>query len=149
MIPIGGIQMVHSVPTSATTPLGQQGAPPAAERGRRGGERLEGGGVRDEVGGVRLEQEESIHTCTKAIASLCLDPQCVEGGRAASASSVSCPDSHQQQRCSSPHPPAIQHFSGLELRPSSSSSPAPLPPSPAPDSRAATDEKKAEKKDAS
>lgn len=143
--------MVHSVPTSATTPLGQQGAPPAAERGRRGGERLEGGGVRDEVGGVRLEQEESIHTCTKAIASLCLDPQCVEGGRAASASSVSCPDSHQQQqqRCSSPHPPAIQHFSGLELRPSSSSSPAPLPPSPAPDSQAATDEKKAEKKDAS
>ncbi|XP_028252332.1 transcription factor HIVEP2a isoform X2 [Parambassis ranga] len=32
MIPIGGIQMVHSVPTSITTPLGQQGAQPAASR---------------------------------------------------------------------------------------------------------------------
>ncbi|XP_014902124.1 transcription factor HIVEP2a isoform X1 [Poecilia latipinna] len=150
MIPIGGIQMVHSVPTSATTPLGQQGAPAAAERGQRGGERLEGGGVRPEGGGVRPEQEESIHTCTKAIASLCLDPECVGrggGGGGRAASSAQCPDSHQQQqqRCSSPPPPGIQHFSGLELRPSSSSSssPAPLPPSPV------MEEKEAEKKDAS
>lgn len=32
MIPIGGIQMVHSVPTSINTPLAQQGAPQAASR---------------------------------------------------------------------------------------------------------------------
>ncbi|XP_068454818.1 transcription factor HIVEP2a isoform X2 [Clinocottus analis] len=32
MIPIGGIQMVRSVPASVTSPLGQQGAPPSASR---------------------------------------------------------------------------------------------------------------------
>ncbi|MEQ2195323.1 hypothetical protein XENOCAPTIV_010975 [Xenoophorus captivus] len=175
MIPIGGIQMVHSIPTSSTTPLAQQGAPTAAsllflqkstsedsvssevasvtEGGRQGGEKVPGGGVRQ-------EQEESIHTCTKAIASLCLDPECVErgmgGGRSPSSSSVLSPDSQQQQqRCTSapptsrpspspPNAPGIQHFSGLELRPSppvipasphsSSSSPSPHPPSPGSDS---------------
>ncbi|KAM4713139.1 transcription factor HIVEP2a isoform 1-T2 [Anableps anableps] len=151
MIPIGGIQMVHSIPTSATTPLGQQGAlflqkstseesvsgeaASVAERGRRGG--------------VRPEQEESIHTCTKAIASLCLDPECLErggGGGTASSSSALSPDhQQQQQRSTTPRPsppppsaPSIQHFSGLELRPSSSSSssssPSPHPPSPGSDS---------------
>ncbi|XP_047243581.1 transcription factor HIVEP2a isoform X2 [Girardinichthys multiradiatus] len=174
MIPIGGIQMVHSIPTSSTSPLAQQGAPTAAsqlflqqstsedsvssevasvtEGGRQGGEKVLGGGVRQ-------EQEESIHTCTKAIASLCLDPECVErgmgGGRSPSSSSALSPDSQQQQRCTSAPPtsrpspsppiaPGIQHFSGLELRPpppvipasphSSSSSPSPHPPSPGSDS---------------
>ncbi|TMS12027.1 HIV1 enhancer-binding protein 2-like protein [Larimichthys crocea] len=137
MIPIGGIQMVHSVPTSVTTPLAQQaqqvasrlvlqkstsedstGGEAAAphpvsftERGVRGGERLRelasphlssqereagGGGG----GGARLEQEESIQTCTKAIASLCIDSEELaergggvrvdklkDGGRASSSSS--------------------------------------------------------------
>lgn len=179
--------MVHSVPTSVTTPLAQQGAQQAAsrlvlqkstsedsttseaasphftsftERGVRGGERLrestsphpslresEGGG------GARLEQEESIHTCTKAIASLCIDSEELaergrggggrrEGGARASPSSSSpsalSPDSQQQQRSPSismspppPHPspsppqgPGIQHFSGLELRPPYPSIPA-------------------------
>ncbi|XP_074540834.1 transcription factor HIVEP2a [Halichoeres trimaculatus] len=32
MIPIGGIQMVHSVPTAVTTPLGQQGAQQSTSR---------------------------------------------------------------------------------------------------------------------
>lgn len=180
MIPIGGIQMVHSVPSSATTPLTQQGAQQASphlvlqkstsedsttssdaphftsftERGVRvGGERLreltsqsssqesEGGG------GVRLEQEESIHTCTKAIASLCIDSEELaekrgggrEGGARASPSSPSVlsPDSQQQRPPSismsplQPHPspsppqgPGIQHFSGLELRPPYPSIPA-------------------------
>lgn len=166
MIPIGGIQMVHSVPTSITTPLAQQGAQQAAsrlvlqkstsedstagevasphftsfaERGVRGG--AAGGGERQrestsprpssqekEGGGVRQEQEESIHTCTKAIASLCIDSEELaerggrggrgdkgkDGGRASSSSSspsVLPPDSQQQQRSPSismsppsPHP---------------------------------------------
>lgn len=180
--------MVHSVPTSVTTPMAQQGAQQVAsrlvlqkstsedsttseaasphftsftERGARGGERLreltsphppsqesEGGGG----GGVRLEQEESIHTCTKAIASLCIDSEELaergggggrrEGGARASPSSSSpsalSPDSQQQQRSPSismsplpPHPspsppqgPGIQHFSGLEFRPPYPSIPA-------------------------
>uniref|UniRef100_A0A3P8T5L9 HIVEP zinc finger 2a n=1 Tax=Amphiprion percula TaxID=161767 RepID=A0A3P8T5L9_AMPPE len=192
MIPIGGIQMVHSVPTSVTTPLAQQGAQQVASRlslqkstsedsttseatsphftsfpesrGRRGvvtervrestspqrsSQEKEGGGVRREK-----EQEESIHTCTKAIASLCIDSEENAergggggggGGRAPySSSSPSAPNSHQQSPPSahpSPSPPqgpGIQHFSGLELRPPHPSIPAsphsssssPHPPSP-------------------
>lgn len=107
MIPIGGIQMVHSIPTSVTTPLSQQGTQQAAsrlvlqkstsedsttsdvsyyfgERGRRegvGGERESSSQEKD--GGVVIrEQEESIQTCTKAIASLCIDSEeSVERGR--------------------------------------------------------------------
>lgn len=107
MIPIGGIQMVHSIPTSVTTPLAQQGAQQAAsrlvlqkstseesttsevaysfsKRGRRagvGGERVRESSSphpsmkEKDGGGVRQEQEESIHTCTKAIASLCIDSE--------------------------------------------------------------------------
>ncbi|KAI3364596.1 hypothetical protein L3Q82_011381 [Scortum barcoo] len=184
MIPIGGIQMVHSVPTSVTTPLAQQGAQQVAsqlllqkstsedsttseaasphltsfaERGVRGG----GGGERlresisphpslqEREGGVRQEQEESIQTCTKAIASLCIDSEELAerggggGGRASSSSSspsALSPDSQQQQQQRSPsismsppspHPspsppqgPGIQHFSGLELRPPYPSIPA-------------------------
>lgn len=158
MIPIGGIQMVHSVPTSVTTPLAQQGAQQVAsrlvlqkstsedsttseagsshfssfsERGARGGGG--GGGVHGgerlresmsphlssqerEGGGVRQEQEESIHTCTKAIASLCIDSEELaerggggggrgdkgkDGGRACSSSSspsTLSTDCHHQQR---------------------------------------------------
>lgn len=191
MIPIGGIQMVHSVPTSITTPLAQQGAQQVTsrlvlqkstsedsntsestgphfasftERGVRGGG-VAGAGERlrelnspqpssqeREGGGVRHEQEESIHTCTKAIASLCIDSEELaerggrgdkgkDGGRASSSSSspsALSPNSQQQQRSPSismsppsPHPspsppqgPGIQHFSGLELRPPYPSIPA-------------------------
>ncbi|KAL7388366.1 hypothetical protein ABVT39_012503 [Epinephelus coioides] len=199
MIPIGGIQMVHSVPTSVSTPLGQQGAQQVAsrlvlqkstsedsttseaasphfnsfaDRGARGGVAA-GGGERlrqstsphpssqeREGGGARQEQEESIHTCTKAIASLCIDSEELaerggggrgdrgrDGGRASSSSpcpSVLSHDSQQQQRSPSismsppsPHPspsppqgPGIQHFSGLELRPPHPSIPASPSPSP-------------------
>ncbi|XP_034755214.1 transcription factor HIVEP2a [Etheostoma cragini] len=190
MIPIGGIQMVHSVPVSVTSALGQQGpqqvAPrlplqksttedsPASdaasphytsftERGaQRGGGAASGGEQprtstspqpslqEREGGGVRKEQEESIQTCTKAIASLCIDSRelAERGGGGAkdgggpssstSSSSPSAPSHHpQQQRRSpsvsmsppSPHPspsppqgPVIQHFSGLELRPPQPSS---------------------------
>lgn len=177
MIPIGGIQMVHSVPTAVTTPLAQQGAEPAAsrlllqksasedsvggeasyfsERGRRGGDLGERGrestsphpsSQEREGGGVRQEQEETIRTCTKAIASLCIDTQesVLSGGggggggdgrnrgRAPPSSSPSglSSDSHQQQKTSTsslspPHPPGIQHFSGLKLRPPHPTSPHP------------------------
>ncbi|XP_069581202.1 transcription factor HIVEP2a [Brachyistius frenatus] len=172
MIPIGGIQMVHSVPSSVTAPLAQQGAQQAScrlllhkstsedstageahftsfiERGGGGGERvresasphrssLEREGGR---GGVRGEQEESVHTCTKAIASLCIDSKefLERGGRGGRGdedggrppSSSSSPDSHHHHhhhyQCSAPvttspppppHGPGIQHFSGLEVRP--------------------------------
>ncbi|XP_017282916.1 transcription factor HIVEP2a [Kryptolebias marmoratus] len=194
MIPIGGIQMVHSVPTSVTAPLAQQGAQPASsrlflqkstsedsisgeasaftERGRRGGAVGERGREstsphpslqESDRGGVRQEQEETIHTCTKAIASLCIDSkESVERdgrdrGRAppsSSSPSVLTSDPHQQQKNSTsspphpasspPQPPGIQHFSGLELRPphptipasphSSSSSSSPHPHSPGSDS---------------
>lgn len=183
--------MVHSVPTSITTPLAQQGAQQVTsrlvlqkstsedsntsestgphfasftERGVRGGG-VAGAGERlrelnspqpssqeREGGGVRHEQEESIHTCTKAIASLCIDSEELaerggrgdkgkDGGRASSSSSspsALSPNSQQQQRSPSismsppsPHPspsppqgPGIQHFSGLELRPPYPSIPA-------------------------
>lgn len=166
MIPIGGIQMVHSVPASVPTPLVQQAVQPAAsrlalqkstsedstsgeaahsfaERGRRGG--AAGETSQEKAGGARQEPEESIQTCTKAIASLCIgseEPTERGGGGDAAPSSSSGPDSQQQQRfpsiSTSPHPspsppqgPGIQHFSSLELRPPfppSSSSPHPQSP---------------------
>uniref|UniRef100_A0A3Q3ERS0 HIVEP zinc finger 2a n=1 Tax=Labrus bergylta TaxID=56723 RepID=A0A3Q3ERS0_9LABR len=161
MIPIGGIQMVHSVPSAVTSPLGQQGAQQSTSRlvlqqstsedssageatsahftSERGARR--GGGDRQRESTspqreVRQEQEESIQTCTKAIASLCIEGKELaergggredkrkDGGRVSSSSSSTpsalSPDSHFQQRSPSPHPspsPGIQHFSGLELRP--------------------------------
>lgn len=160
MIPIGGIQMVHSVPTSVTSPLAQQGAQEATSRlvlqksasedsttseAERGAQRGGGGERRGEAahpssqeseGGARVEQEESIHTCTKAIASLCIDSgELAErgGGRASSSSSQT---QQQQGSPSPPQGPGIQHFRGLEPRPpyplipSSPSSHSPHPPSP-------------------
>lgn len=172
--------MVHSVPTSVTAPLAQQGAQQVAsrlvlqkstsedsttseaatphftsftERGvRGGGERLREltsphpSSQESEGGGARLEQEERIHTCTKAIASLCIDTEelaergggregAARGSSSSSSPSVLSPDS-QQQGSPSPSPPqgpGIQHFRGLELRPpypSIPSSPSPHPPSP-------------------
>lgn len=175
--------MVHSVPTSVTTPLAQQGAQQAASRlvlqkstsedsitseaaspcltsvtqrvgrGGAGGERVRESSsphssLQEKEGrGVRQEQEESIQTCTKAIASLYIDSEepaeggggsrgdeGKDGGRALSSSSspsLLTPDSQQQQQRSpsfsmsppshpSPSPPQgprIQHFSSLELRP--------------------------------
>lgn len=163
--------MVHSIPTSVPTPLGQQVAQLAAsrlllhkstsedstgseatpphfttffEKGVQGGENQ---GTRPSLqesrgGGARLEQEESIHTCTKAIASLCIDSEELTergrgGARAPSSSSALFPESQQQTRSPSPHPssppqgPGTQHFSGLEVRPpypSTPSSPHPLTP---------------------
>ncbi|XP_058469669.1 transcription factor HIVEP2a isoform X2 [Solea solea] len=177
MIPIGGIQMVQSVPASLTTPLSQQGAQHAAAAEdsttgsnagpphytsfieRRGGA-VGGGGewLREtssprlslqekEGGGVRQEPEEGIQTCTKAIASLCIDSEESaekrggDEGRPPSSSSTSSLDSQLQLLCPSsvsPSPPETQHFSSLELRPphpslpcsphsSSSASPSPAP----------------------
>ncbi|XP_040016907.2 transcription factor HIVEP2a [Gasterosteus aculeatus] len=195
MIPIGGIQMVHSVTSSITSsgpfPAGQQAAPQSAsrlllqtstsddsstneaasphltsftERGARGG----GGGERPREptsprpssrdgaagggrGGVRQEQEEIIHTCTKAIASLCIDSEELAerggggggGGGGTSSPSAASHDPQPPRRWPSasmsppsPHPspsppraPGVQHFSGLEVRPHPSS---PHPPSPSP-----------------
>lgn len=155
MIPIGGIQMVHSLPTSVPTPLSQHGALlvshlepqnslsedsstseatlPQVEGGReshgsqpssQGGGGVGGGA--EGGAGAQLEQEESIHTCTKAIASLCIrsEERSEQGGRGARTSSsppALSPDS-QPHQCSPPPPPHSspsppQHFSGLELRP--------------------------------
>ncbi|CAJ1077668.1 transcription factor HIVEP2a [Xyrichtys novacula] len=173
MIPIGGIQMVHSVPTAVSTPLGQQGVQQSTsrlllqkstsedssseatsshftsftQRGASGGVE----GLKEASSPhpcsqgreVRQEQEESIQTCTKAIASLCIDTEeladrgGVEGG--GGGGEMLTPDSQLHQRSLSPHPlpsPGIQHFSGLELRPpphpslpiSSSSPSSPSPP---------------------
>ncbi|XP_037304647.2 transcription factor HIVEP2a [Pungitius pungitius] len=201
MIPIGGIQMVHSVPNSVTSsvtpsgpsPHGQQAAPQSAsrlllqtsedsspneaasphltsfpERGARGGGG--GGGERPREstsprpssregaagggrGGVRQEQEEIIQTCTKAIASLCIDSEELAerggggggggGGRTPCSPSASSHDPQPPRRWPSasmspppPHPspspprgPGVQHFSGLEVRPHPAS---PHPPSPCP-----------------
>lgn len=138
--------MVH-----ALTPLSQQGAPLAAHlelsegsasaeatppQARAGGDSGGRGPWSEEGGGARLE-EESIHTCTKAIASLCIHsevrPQ--PGGRGAAASSSppalsSDPQPHHSSPPPlSPSPP--QHFTGRELRPPPpSASVCPHPPSP-------------------
>ncbi|XP_034534489.1 transcription factor HIVEP2a [Notolabrus celidotus] len=159
MIPIGGIQMVHSVPTAISTPLGQQGAPQSTsrlvlqkstsedssgeaasahftsfpERGERLREATAPHPSSQERGG-RQDQDDSVRTCTKAIASLCIDAKelaergggggggekGIDEGRASSTPSALPPDSHLHQHSPSPHPapsPGIQHFSGLELRP--------------------------------
>lgn len=174
MIPIGGIQMVRAVPTSVTTPLAQQGALQAAsrlslqentsdaygeathftsftERGGGGGEKLTEpsphASLQKEGGGMRKEQEESIHTCTRAIASLCIDSEehaeRRRGGCRGNPSPLAL--SHDSQQCSPsidsspPHPsplpltgPGIQHFTGLELRPPHPSIPtSPSSPHPA------------------
>ncbi|XP_029986387.1 transcription factor HIVEP2a, partial [Sphaeramia orbicularis] len=186
MIPIGGIQMVQSVPLSVAAPLLQQEAPPsrtllqksASEEsngtdaafqhfstfpeggapGERGGRQessspseREGGGA---GGGARQEQEEGVHTCTKAIASLCIDSKEPPekgggaGGGAHSPSSSSPPspssssDSQHPQRSppisTSPpshHPlpsPGVQHFRpshpSVASSPHSSCSPPHAPP---------------------
>ncbi|KAM8832262.1 transcription factor HIVEP2a [Spinachia spinachia] len=99
-------------------------------------------------GGMRQEQEEIIQTCTKAIASLCIDSaELAErgggGGGAHSSPSATSHAPHPPRRWPSasmspppPHPspppprgPGVQHFSGLEVRPHPSS---PHPPSPSP-----------------
>ncbi|XP_074472762.1 transcription factor HIVEP2a [Sebastes fasciatus] len=178
MIPIGGIQMVHSVPTSISSPLGQQGAPHIAsrllmqkstseestaseaasphftsftERGLRlggggGGERLRestsphpssqereaGGG-----GGVRPEQEESIQTCTKAIASLCIDSEELAerggvGGVGGGVIGDRGKDGGRTSSSSSPSPSALSYDSQLQRSPSISTSPPSPHPSPSP-----------------
>ncbi|XP_041831176.1 transcription factor HIVEP2a [Melanotaenia boesemani] len=163
MIPIGGIQMVHSVPLAVASPLVQQGAEPIASRlslqksvsedstsseaasshltEQRGAVRvaLQHCSEDREVGGVHQHQEESIQTCTKAIASLCIDSEesiVRPGGhreveeKGEGGASSSPPDPTTMSSTPRPHPspsppqgPGIQHFSGLELGP-------PLLPSP-------------------
>lgn len=141
--------MVHSLPTSVPTPLSQHGAllvshlelqnspseesstseatSPQVEGGRESqGSRPSSQGGGGAGAGAQLEQEESIHTCTKAIASLCIcsEERSERGGRGARTSSsppALSPDS-QLHQCSPPPPPHSspsppQHFTGLELRP--------------------------------
>lgn len=170
--------MVHSVPTSVSSPLGQQGAPHIAsrllmqkstseestaseaasphftsftERGLRlggggGGERLRestsphpssqereaGGG-----GGVRPEQEESIQTCTKAIASLCIDSEELAerggvGGVGGGVIGDRGKDGGRTSSSSSPSPSALSYDSQLQRSPSISTSPPSPHPSPSP-----------------
>lgn len=94
-------------------------------------------------GGLRAEPEESVHTCTEAIASLCIASEELAergGGARVGPSSFPVPlppDSHHQQRspsipASQPSPPPgprIQHFSGPEPRPLYPSAPAAATPS--------------------
>ncbi|KAM8847383.1 LOW QUALITY PROTEIN: transcription factor HIVEP2a [Synchiropus picturatus] len=97
MIPIGGIQMVHSLPTSNTSPLSQQGAP------KPGKPPCSAAGLQEEVGGgvtVRREQEENIRTCTWAIASLCIDSEKQGGNDEPPISAPApppCPDPGQEE----------------------------------------------------
>ncbi|XP_072768312.1 transcription factor HIVEP2a isoform X1 [Nerophis lumbriciformis] len=170
LIPIGGIQMVHTMPTSVSTPQGQQGqqqatsrfplheertseelqsgkasCPPftsSAEGGGPGGVKssgapspaLQGGGV-----GLAREQEASVHTCTKAIASLRIDPEehteRLRGSEEDRPSSSSSATSGQHQylppTSASPLSPLVQHFSCLGP-PHASGTASPLCPSPGP-----------------
>lgn len=148
--------MVHSLPTSVPTPLSQhgallvshlepqnspsedsstseatfpqveggresQGSQPSSQGGGGAGGGAEGGA------GAQLEHEESIHTCTKAIASLCIrsEERSERGGRGArtSSSPPALSPNSQPHQCSPPPPPLHsspsppQHFTGLELRP--------------------------------
>lgn len=148
--------MVHSLPMSVPTPLSPHGGllvshlqlqnspsedsltseatSPQVEGGRESQPSSQGGGGAGGETGAQLVQEETIHTCTKAIASLCIhsEERSDRGGRGARPSSsppALSPDSRPHQ-CSpppphsSPSPP--QHFIGLELRPTYS--PTSTPP---------------------
>ncbi|KAM9798291.1 transcription factor HIVEP2a [Neosynchiropus ocellatus] len=98
MIPIGGIQMVHSVPTSSASPRSQQGTPKSGTAACGAESEVEvGGGV-----SVRREQEENIRSCTWAIASLCIDSEEKGGERASSGPPPPC--------CPPPAPHGVQHF---------------------------------------
>ncbi|XP_057678065.1 transcription factor HIVEP2a [Corythoichthys intestinalis] len=101
MIPIGGIQMVHAVPASL-------GAPRRAAEPRN-----------PEPSAPAGEQEENVRTCTKAIASLRIDPG--EGGERGSDD----PEEGRSPAVSPPSsaPPGLQHFSASPHRPSPASSP--------------------------
>ncbi|XP_077409627.1 transcription factor HIVEP2a isoform X2 [Vanacampus margaritifer] len=160
MIPIGGIQMVHAVPTSLNAPLGQQGAqqasphPPSRRASSEDPENLETSAnfVRGQVGGpssgspppaagevVVREQEESIRTCTKAIASLRIDHEHADGRRGGRDHRVGGPphsasslEEGQPWRSPSPPvppPPTSQHFSASPRCPSPSPAPADAPQS--------------------
>ncbi|XP_049612022.1 transcription factor HIVEP2a [Syngnathus scovelli] len=141
MIPIGGIQMVHAVPTSLSAPLGQQGAQQAASRlpprSSEDVESLEASAALERVGGassgspplvaeVVREQEESIRTCTKAIASLRIDPDEHGDGRPAGRERVGGPphsaslaeEGQPGRSPPSPVPPGAQHFSAPPRCPS-------------------------------
>ncbi|TNN49747.1 Transcription factor HIVEP2 [Liparis tanakae] len=94
----------------------------------------EGGGVRQE------QQEENIYTCTKAIASLCIEEE-ERGGGGGGARTSPSPSAQHQQRSPSistsppsphappppPHGPGGQHFSGLVVRPHHPSIPSSSP----------------------
>ncbi|XP_068609508.1 transcription factor HIVEP2a [Brachionichthys hirsutus] len=105
--PFPMIQMVH-----ASTPLSQQEAQKSPSFTHQKS-------LQEREGGRRLEQEENIHTCTRAIASLCIDSQEPAESEGASfsfsSSSPSAVDSQQHTSQQSPQPPpgpGIQHFSG-------------------------------------
>lgn len=157
MIPIGGIQMVHTVPTSRSAPLSQQGAQQSAPRlpprqappedpeilapfGRGRALGVSSGSPPPVV----REQEESIRTCTKAIASLRIDPDELADGKREGwdrvtglPHSASSPEEGQPGRSPpaavsppSPAPPGSQHFRASRRCPS----PAPRTPADAPQS---------------
>ncbi|CAN9507497.1 unnamed protein product [Ophioblennius macclurei] len=167
MIPIGGIQMVHSVPSSVTSPQGHQVAQHAAphlslnksvleesvgsdialphltsfserasreedDSSRKSPRKLsqeDGGGGGNRGGGLGQEQEESIQTCTKAIASLCIDSEEAarrgggggerDGGRPPSSSSSPPPSApspdtrHLHQHPHHPHHPHQQQHHSM------------------------------------
>ncbi|XP_061899439.1 transcription factor HIVEP2-like [Entelurus aequoreus] len=161
--------MVHTMPTSVSTPQGQQGQQQATScfplHEERTSEELqsskascppftssaEGGGP----GGVKSsgapspalqglwvmgrEQEASVHTCTKAIASLRIDPEehteRLRGSEEDRPSSSSSATSGQHQylppTSASPLSPLVQHFSCLGP-PHASGTASPLCPSPGP-----------------
>ncbi|XP_019727011.1 transcription factor HIVEP2a [Hippocampus comes] len=165
MIPIGGIQMVHTVPTSRSAPLSQQGAQQAAPRlpprqlpsedpenleafapfGRGRAIGVSSGSPPPVVAELVIrEQEDSIRTCTKAIASLRIDPDELADGKRGGwdrvkglPHSASSPEEGQPERSPpaavsppSPAPPGSQHFRASRRCPS----PAPRTPADAPQS---------------
>ncbi|XP_077366460.1 transcription factor HIVEP2a isoform X2 [Festucalex cinctus] len=136
MIPIGGIQMVHAVPSSLNAPLGQQGAQQASPRlpSRRASSEDPDSVDTSANFVVVREQEERIRTCTKAIASLRIDPaEHAGGGRdhhrggggGGPPQSAPSPEEGRPGRSPAPPPPASQHFSAPSPR-----CPSPSPASP-------------------
>uniref|UniRef100_A0A8C5DVC1 C2H2-type domain-containing protein n=1 Tax=Gouania willdenowi TaxID=441366 RepID=A0A8C5DVC1_GOUWI len=105
MIPIGGIQMVQSVPLtqSGLSPRNSTSEDSCTNQTSAFNEREIEGGAEGGGGEGGVEQEENLQTCTRAIASLCIASE--DGGRDGAAPSPSSSDSHQHF---SPAPSSIQ-----------------------------------------
>ncbi|XP_028858703.1 transcription factor HIVEP2-like [Denticeps clupeoides] len=129
MIPIGGIQMVHSVPASVTGLAHPARLPLQKSTSEESGTSeasFQTTGARGDPPSApspgppsQKPQEESIHTCTKAIASLRIEEPPEK-------------EPHHQRPTSPPHakgpqenvPTRIQHFSDADARRSLAGSPA-------------------------